>query len=237
MIHDTWLLLVDQGWAMAILRGSLVTIAVGLLGMVFGLVVGFPLALLRWLGVPVLSPIVDVATTLVRSVPGLLVIYLLFFGSVETAEQVGTVFGFDDGWKNAYPFVIGVIAIGVISCAYAIEVFRGALQALPVGIVEAAKALALPRAVTYRMIIAPLVFRLALGGMNNVWQSTIKDTSLVSVVGLQELMRLSSIAAGITRSPLLFYGVAGLVFLLITGVSQLSFAAVERRLNLGFESR
>ena len=169
--------------------------------------------------------------------PGLLVIYLLFFGSVETAEQVGAVFGFEDGWKNAYPFLIGVIAIGVISCAYAIEVFRGALQALPVGIVEAAKALALPRGVTYRIIIAPLVFRLALGGMNNVWQSTIKDTSLVSVVGLQELMRLSSIAAGITRSPLLFYGVAGLVFLLITGVSQLSFAAVERRLNLGFGSR
>lgn len=234
MIHDIWVLLIDQGWAFAILRGSLVTIAVGLLGMLFGILIAFPLAVLRWLDRPILSFGVDAFTMLVRSVPGLLIIYLLFFGSVETVDAVGSFFGFQERVKSAYAFIMGVFSIGIISCAYSVEVFRGALQAIPAGLIEAAKALALPRSITYLRIIAPLMFRLALGGINNVWQSTIKDTSLVSVVGLQELMRLSSIAAGTTRSPLLFYVIAGLVFLAITSASQVSFAAVERRLNLGF---
>lgn len=237
MIHDVRVLLVDQGWALAILRGSLVTIAVGLLGMLFGILIAFPLAVMRWTRVPLVSPLVDAFTMLVRSVPGLLIIYLLFFGSVEAVDAVGSFFGFRETMKSAYAFVMGVVSIGVISCAYSIEVFRGALQAIPAGLIEAARAMALPRPVTYRRIIAPLMFRLALGGINNVWQSTIKDTSLVSVVGLQELMRLSSVAAGTTRSPLFFYVVAGLVFLAITGASQAAFTAAERRLNVGFAVR
>jgi len=126
------------------------------------------------------------------------------------------------------------VSIGLIACAYSIEVFRGALQAIPQGVIEAAKSLALPRPIIYLKIIGPLMLRNALPGMNNVWQMTLKDTSLVSVVGLAELMRLSSMAAGSTRNPLLFYVIAGLVFLAITGVSQRLFSTAERLLNRGF---
>ncbi|WP_131114647.1 ABC transporter permease subunit [Lichenihabitans psoromatis] len=237
MPHDLWVLLVDRGWALAMVRGSFMTVAVGALGMLLGLLLGFPLALVRWLKIPVASQAIEAAATIVRSVPGLLVIYLFFFGSVETADAIGSFFGFEDAVQGTYPFVMGVVAIGVIACAYAVEVFRGALQEIPSGLIEAGRALALPRWALYRTIVAPLMLRLALGGLNNVWQSTIKETSLVSVVGLQEVMRISAIAAGITRSPLLFYLLAALVFLAITGLSQFTFSAIERRLNVGFGSR
>jgi octopine/nopaline transport system permease protein len=182
----------------------------------------------------VLSQIIDVYSLLVRAVPGLLVIYLLFFGSVEWVEKVATVFGYRDAAQSAYPLLMGVVSIAAISCAYSIEVVRGALNAVPTGLLEAANSLALPPLVTFFTITLPLALRLALGGINNVWQMTIKDTSLVSVVGLQELMRSAAIAAGITRSPLLFYCTAGAMFFAVTAVSQVLFSRAERALNRGF---
>lgn len=227
-------LLITQGWGLSIVQGSGVTLLLGILGMLLGNLLALPMAVLRWQRVFLLSSLIDGYSLLIRSVPGLLVIYLLFFGSVETVDAIGALFGFQQALRNAYAMIMGVVSIGLISCAYSIEVFRGALQAIPVGMIEAAKSLALPRPVIYLKVIAPLMLRNALPGINNVWQMTLKDTSLVSVVGLAELMRLSSLAAGSTRNPLLFYLIAGLVFLLITGVSQRLFARAERHLNRGF---
>ncbi|WP_321902506.1 ABC transporter permease subunit [Paraburkholderia tropica] len=234
MLIETLQLLTQQGWLTSILKGSAVTILLGLLGMLIGIAVAVPLAIARWRRIPILSPGVDVFTGVIRSVPGLLVIYLLFFGSVETVDRIGVFFGFRDELRSAYSFVMGTLSIATISAAYSIEVLRGALQAIAPGSIEAARALGFSRLTTYRRVIAPLMFRYALGGLNNVWQMTIKDTSLVSVVGLQELMRVSAIAAGITHSPLLFYMIAGFVFLFITWTSQRTFAFLERSLNRGF---
>ncbi|MGR6467694.1 ABC transporter permease subunit [Rhizobium sp. PAMB 3182] len=237
MLTDFWVLMVEQGWALALLKGSLVTVAIGLLGMVLGFVVATPLAVLRWKQVKGISQLVDAYSVAIRGVPGLLVIYLLFFGSLDWIRSVTTVFGFQQAAENAYPFIIGVLAIAVISCAYSIEVIRGALEAVPPGLLEAADSLALPWNVTFFRVTLPLALRLALGGINNVWQMTIKDTSLISVVGLQELMRTAAIAAGITRSPLLFYCIAAVVFFGMTAVSQSLFSIVERSLNRGFGGR
>lgn len=234
MLNDIWELLIGKGWALALLRGGAVTIAIGLLGMLLGLVIATPLALLRWRRLVVISQLIDAYSVIVRGVPGLLVIYLLFFGSVDWVRAITSMFGYQNTAENAYPMIIGVIAIAAISCAYSIEVIRGALQSVPVGLIEAAHSLALPGKVTFFRVIFPLALRLALGGLNNVWQMTIKDTSLISVIGLQELMRTAAIAAGITRSPLLFYGVAALLFFTLTGVSQAMFARAERYLNRGF---
>ncbi|MFP3740197.1 hypothetical protein SB860_35780, partial [Burkholderia sp. SIMBA_019] len=88
-----------------------------------------------------LSPGVDVFTGVIRSVPGLLVIYLLFFGSVETVDRIGVFFGFRDELRSAYSFVMGTLSIATISAAYSIEVLRGALQAIAPGSIEAARAL------------------------------------------------------------------------------------------------
>ncbi len=234
MTSDLRTLLFAQGWAVALLRGGLMTILVGALGMALGLPVALPLAVVRWKKLRIISPLVDGYSLLVRSIPGLLVIYLLFFGSIQSFERVAAAFNFQSGVKDAYPFCVGVLSIAVISCAYSIEVFRGALEAIPRGLIEASKALALPRFVTFLKVLVPLALRTAVGGMNNVWQMTIKDTSLVSVVGLQEVMRVAAIASGITRSPLVFYLIAALMFFAITGVSQWGFGMIERRLNRGY---
>lgn len=226
--------MITQGWGLSILKGSGVTLLLGILGMLLGNLLALPMALMRWQRVLLLSSLIDGYSLLIRSVPGLLVIYLLFFGSVEAVDAIGAFFGFQEALRSAYAMIMGVVAIGLIACAYSIEVFRGALQAIPEGVIEAAKSLGLSRPVIYLKVIAPLMLRNALPGMNNVWQMTLKDTSLVSVVGLAELMRLSSMAAGSTRNPLLFYLVAGGVFLVITGVSQYLFSAAERKLNRGF---
>lgn len=226
--------MITQGWGWSILQGSGVTLLLGILGMLLGNLLALPMAVLRWQRVLLVSSLIDGYSLLIRSVPGLLVVYLLFFGSVEAVDAIGAFFGFQETLRNAYAMIMGVVSIGLIACAYSIEVFRGALLAIPQGVIEAAKSLALPRSIIYLKIIGPLMLRNALPGMNNVWQMTLKDTSLVSVVGLAELMRLSSMAAGSTRNPLLFYVIAGLVFLAITGVSQRLFSAVERLLNRGF---
>lgn len=236
MTNDLWTMLFLQGWAAALLRGGMTTVLVGVLGMTLGLVVASPMAVARWQGVKLISPLIDVYSILVRSIPGLLVIYLLFFGSVQSFERVAGAFGFQPT-RDAYPFFIGLVSIAAISCAYSIEVLRGALETIPKGLIEAAQALAVPKYVAFFKVIVPLALRAAAGGLNNVWQMTIKDTSLVSVVGLQEVMRVAAVASGITRSPLVFYVIAALMYFAITGVSQWLFARLERRLERGFGAR
>jgi octopine/nopaline transport system permease protein len=226
-------LLWEDGWGLSILRGSAVTIAVGVLGMGLGMIFGLLLAMIKWSRVPVASQIADIYTVIVRSVPGLLVVYLIFFGSVEFVARVGTFFGYADAFQSAYSFIVGVVSVGAIGAAYAAEVFRGALAAIHPGQIEAARAVGMPTRKLYARIIGPQMFRYALPGISNVWQATIKDTSLVSVTGLAELIRVAYIGAGTTRQPLIFFVIAAVVFFLITLFSQAAFGVVERNLNRG----
>lgn len=222
----------EGGWVTAILRGAAVTIAVGLSSMVAGLLIGVVCGLIKWARIFPLSLLVDGYTSVVRGVPELLVIYLLFFSSVEFVTKVITAFGYAGLAESGYAFVIAVIAIGAISGAYSTEVIRGALASIPNGHIEAARALGLPASRIFRRIIAPQMLRIAVPGINNVWQTTIKDTALVSVVGLQELMRISYIGANSTRHPFVFYLIAAVVYLVITLVSQAGFDGIERLLRI-----
>ncbi|WP_168992059.1 MULTISPECIES: ABC transporter permease [Mesorhizobium] len=222
----------EGGWVTAILRGAAVTIAVGLSSMVAGLLIGVVCGLIKWARIFPLSLLVDGYTSVVRGVPELLVIYLLFFSSVEFVTKVITAFGYAGLAESGYAFVIAVIAIGAISGAYSTEVIRGALASIPNGHIEAARALGLPASRIFRRIIAPQMLRIAVPGLNNVWQTTIKDTALVSVVGLQELMRISYIGANSTRHPFIFYLIAAVVYLVITLVSQAGFDGIERLLRI-----
>ncbi len=221
----------EAGWPAAILRGASVTLAIGLCSICLGIVIGTIGGLVKWARLFPFTLAIDGYTTLIRGVPELLVIYLLFFSSAEFVSQVTAAFGYGGADDSAYGFIVGTIAIGVISGAYSVEVVRGALVAVPRGHIEAGRALGLSRGRIFRRIIAPQMLRLAVPGMNNIWQSTMKDTALISVVGLQELMRISSIGAGSTRQPLLFYAVAAVVYLGITIVSQIVFGVIERILN------
>lgn len=222
----------EGGWVTAILRGAAVTTAVGLSSMVAGLLIGVVCGLIKWARMFPLSLLVDGYTSVVRGVPELLVIYLLFFSSVEFVTKVITAFGYAGLAESGYAFVIAVIAIAAISGAYSTEVIRGALASIPNGHIEAARALGLPASRIFRRIIAPQMLRIAVPGINNVWQTTIKDTALVSVVGLQELMRISYIGANSTRHPFVFYLIAAVVYLVITLVSQAGFDGIERLLRI-----
>lgn len=221
----------EGGWVWAILRGTSVTVAVGVASMVIGLVIGTICGLIKWRSVFGLAPMVDFYTSVVRGVPELLIIYLLFFGSVEFVTRIAVAFGFAGLADAGYAFVITVAAISAISGAYSTEVIRGALAAIPKGHIEAAASLGIPRRRIFARIIAPQMMRIAFPGINNVWQTTIKDTALVSVVGLQELMRTAFIGAGTTRSPLIFYAIAAVVYLMITLISQVGFNKVEALLT------
>lgn len=227
-LYELW----QGGWVGAILRGMAVTIVVAIGAMLLGLVLGTAGGLIKWARVVPLNWLVGIYTTVARGVPELLIIYLLFFSSIELVAGVAQAFGWAGLADTGYPFLIGIIAIGIISGSYSTEVVRGALEAIPNGHVEAAKALGIPRSRIFRRIILPQMMRIAAPGVNNVWQATLKDTALISVVGLQELMRTAVVGAGSTRNPFMFYLIAGLVYLGITFISQIGFRRAERALVL-----
>lgn len=229
-MHSGLLELWQGGWFGALLRGAVITIAVGIGAMILGLVIGVAGGVIKWARVVPLTWLVDAYTTVVRGVPELLIIYLLFFSSVEFVAKIGATFGWAALADTGYPFLIGVIAIGAISGSYSVEVVRGALSAIPKGHLEAARALGMSRGRIFRRIIMPQMLRIAVPGVNNVWQATIKDTALISVVGLQELMRAASVGAGSTRNPFAFYLIAGVMYLVITIISQIGFKRTERAL-------
>lgn len=222
----------EGGWIGAMLRGGTITIAVAIASMLGGFVIGTVCGLIKWARIRPLTYMVDGYTALVRGVPELLIIYLLFFSSIEFVTKVATAFGYAGLAESGYAFVIAVIAIGAISGAYSTEVVRGALAAIPQGHIEAARALGISGPRIFRRIIAPQMLRIAIPGMNNVWQVTIKDTALVSVVGLQELMRAAFIGANTTRHPFIFYLIAAVLYLVITLVSQAGVDWGERILRL-----
>lgn len=222
----------QDAWLTAILRGACVTIAVGIASMAAGIMVGTVCGIIKWRRIALVSLLVGTYTSLIRGIPELLIIYLLFFGSVGLLTEIAAAFGYAGVADGFYAFIIAVIAIGAISGGYSTEVIRGALASVPRGQIEAAHALGIPRGRIFFRIVAPQMMRIALPGINNVWQATIKDTALVSVVGLQELLRVSYVGANSTRHPFIFYLVAAAAYLLITMTSQLGFNGLERMFSL-----
>ena len=146
---------------------------------------------------------------------------------------VASIFGYNE-YIEINAFITGAFAIGVISGAYSTEVFRGAIQSIDKGQFEACYALGLNKYIYFIKVIAPQMLRLALPNLSNVWQITLKDTSLISVTGLVEIMRQSYIAAGSTRDPLFFYSFAALLYLLLTFFSMKILNKLEKNYNKGF---
>ncbi|PSJ60165.1 ABC transporter permease subunit [Pseudaminobacter soli (ex Li et al. 2025)] len=132
---------------------------------------------------------------------------------------------------SADAFAAGVSAVVLIAAAYSAEVFRGAYQAIPAGQIDAARAFGMSRSTMSRHVTFPQMLRHALPSLANIWQLVIKDTALISVTGLVELMRTTDVAAGSTRNPFLFYSVAIMIFLVFTGISNMAFESAERRFS------
>jgi octopine/nopaline transport system permease protein len=221
-----------EGWGDELLRGAAMTVAVAVLAYLLGIVLGTLAAGAKLSGSLVLRGTAEVYTTVIRGVPELLVIYLFFFGSGGAVMWVARQFGYT-GYIELDSFTIGVLAIGVISGAYSAEVIRGAIQAIPKGQIEAGHAVGMSGAKIFRRIMVPQLLRIALPGLGNVWQLTLKDTALISVTALAELMRMANVAAGSTRQPFIFYVTAAVLYLLMTSVSQGLFQWAERHYGRG----
>jgi len=220
------------GWGWQIARGVLVAAEVAVLALLFGLLWGILGALaklstsriMRWIG--------DIYTTVFRAIPELLVIFIVYFGGTVMLTAVSEHF-FDGDYVEISSLAAGVFALSLVFGAYAAENIRGGMMAVPHGQIEAAQAMGMSRRVIFCHIKLPLMWRYALPGLGNNWISLLKDTSLVSVVGLEEIMRVSAVAISFTHQPFRFYLVAALIYLLLTFFNMLGLYWLERRVSRG----
>ena len=223
----------DSGWGDELAIATLMTIAVSITAMVIGFVFAAIFTPLKLSKKKYLNLVSNSYTTVIRGVPELLVIYLFFFGGSGAIMYVASIFGYDD-YIEINAFITGSFSIGIISGAYSTEVFRGAIQSIDKGQFEAAKVLGVSKFTQFYKIILPQMLRLAIPNLSNVWQITLKDTSLISVTGLVEIMRQSYIAAGSTRDPLFFYSCAAVLYLMLTFLSMKLINKLEVKYSRGY---
>ena len=221
------------GWGDELFIATLMTIAVSITAMLIGFLFALIFTPLKLSKNKLFNLIGNSYTTVVRGVPELLVIYLLFFGGTGAVMFVASIFGYNE-YIEINAFITGSFAIGIISGAYSTEVFRGAIQSIDKGQFEAAKVMGLSKFAQFYKIILPQTLRLAIPNLSNVWQITLKDTSLISVTGLVEIMRQSYIAAGSTRDPLFFYSFAAVLYLVLTFLSMKIINKLEAKYSRGY---
>lgn len=219
-----------QGFGEQIALGALMTLKVALVSLVLGLGLGFAGALAKLGHLATLRYLAGAYTTVIRGVPELIIILMIYFGGTV---GLSSAFGH---YVEVDAFSAGVAALTIVFGAYATEVLRAAISAIPSGQIEAAHALGFSRALTFRLVILPQMWRYALPGLGNLWLTLLKDTALVSVVGLEDLMRKASVAAGTTHDPLTFYTAAALIYLCFTSVSLAGLTQLERRAMRGVRS-
>ena len=221
-----------QGFGPALAAGVLMTIQLALSALCLGLILGLlgalaktsPNRALQWIGVTY--------STLVRGIPELLWVLLIYFGTISSMRALGHLFGIPNLSLSA--FAACVIALGLCFGAYATEVLRGAILAIPKGHREAGLALGMSRSRIFIKLVMPQMWRIALPGLGNLFMILMKDTALVSVIGLEEVMRHAQIAITTTKQPFTFYMVAAFLYLGMTAVSMIGLAWLEKRASIGF---
>jgi len=222
----------DTGWGDELFYATLMTLAVSITAMLIGFLFALIFTPLKLSKHKSLNLIGNFYTTIIRGVPELLVIYLFFFGGSGAIMFVASMFGYND-YIEINAFITGAFAIGIISGAYSTEVFRGAILSIDKGQFEASKVLGIKKHIQFYKVVLPQMLRLAIPNLSNVWQITLKDTSLISVTGLVEIMRQSYIAAGSTRDPLFFYSFAAVLYLLLTYFSMKLINRLEVKYSRG----
>lgn len=224
-MDDLWL------YAGQLLEGAWVTVQLALSSLVVGLALGLVLAAGSLSGRALLRRAVRLCTGLLRGIPEFLIVLVCYFGLSNLINN------HLDGVVEISPFAAGVFALSIVFAAYASEVFRGSFAAIPRGQIEAAQAFGLTPTQTFFAVRLPQAWRIALPSLGNLWQSLLKDTSLVSVVGLEDLLKKSNMAAQATHQPFLFFLAAAAVYFVFLHASQPVFAWLERRAGRGFEAR
>lgn len=207
------------GWGDEILAGVGVTIALALATLPVGLTIGFFVALAKQSNEPSLRLAANIYTTIFRGLPELLTLFIVFYGAqIGIQMAYAAIFG-SERVIEVNAFVSGMIALGVVFSSYSSEVFLSAFRAIPKGQYEGGWAIGLTSWHTMRLVVFPQLIKIALPGLANLWLILLKDTALVSAVGLADILRQTGVAARVTKHAFLFFGVAALIYLLLAIVS------------------
>lgn len=221
-----------HGYLPSILEGALITLSVAFCSLLIAVVLGLQGAAMKLSKSPIARGIATVYTTVIRGVPDLILMLLIFYGGQTAVNHFAPKLGYDD-FIDINPFVAGVLTIGFIFGAYLTETFRGALMAIPPGQREAGLAYGMSNSKIFLRITLPQMVRYALPGFSNNWLVLIKSTALVSVIGLTDMMQKAGQAAGATREPFTFYVAAAVLYLIFTSVSIVALNWLEKRVNRG----
>ena len=202
------------GYLTQILAGAWLTLTLALCALSLGLALGLLAALAESRSWPLARYLATGLITLIRGLPELLVIFIIYFGgTLVLSKLLGH-------YVNVSAFIAGTVALALLFAAYASQVFRGALGAIPHTQIESAQALGLTAAQVFRRIVLPQAWRHALPGLGNLWLVLLKDTALISLIGLPDLMGKAQVAASATHQPFVYYLLAALLYLMMTGLSQ-----------------
>lgn len=220
----------DYYWS--ILHGALLTVGVSLAALVVSVLLGLVGAAAKLSGRPVLAIPATIYTTVIRGIPDLVLMLLVFYGGTIGVNALLEMAG-SEATLDLNPFFAGVFTLGFIYGAYMTETFRGAIMAIPRGQFEAAAAFGMAQRRIFLRITAPQMIRYALPGFTNNWLVLIKSTALVSLIGLQEMTYLAKQASAATRSPFAYLLFAGALFLVFTWVSLVVLRKLNARYSLG----
>ena len=221
-----------HGFLPSLLEGAAVTLGVALSSLLIAAVLGLMGALAKVSRSRIAQAVAGLYTTVIRGVPDLVLMLLVFYGGQIAINAVAPMLGHED-YIDIDPFVAGSLTIGFIFGAYLTESFRGAFLAVPAGQREAGLAFGMSPARVLWRITLPQMLRHALPGISNNWLVLTKATALISVVGLQDMMFKAKQAADATREPFTFFLAVAALYLVLTSVSLLALKFLERRYSVG----
>ncbi|MFF7709580.1 histidine ABC transporter permease HisQ [Pseudomonas sp. NPDC007930] len=220
-----------KGFGPLLLQGTWMTIKLSLLSLAVSVVLGLIGASAKLSRVAVFRVLAQAYTTLIRGVPDLVLMLLIFYSLQIWLNSLTDAMDWD--YFEIDPFIAGVITLGFIYGAYFTETFRGAILAVPRGQVEAATAYGLTRRQRFACVVFPQMMRYALPGLGNNWMVILKATALVSIIGLADVVKAAQDAGKSTYQLFYFLVLAGLIYLAITSASNFVMRRLERRFNVG----
>jgi len=224
-----------DGWGDELLAGLGVTVTLALVTLPIGLVLGFLLALAKDSGDKSLNAAATILTTIFRGLPELLTLFIIYYGGQIALQQLFRLLF--DSYIEFSAFTAGVVALSLVFASFSSEVFLSAFRGIQNGQYEGAYALGLRPTTTMRLVILPQLIKLALPGLSNLWLILLKDTSLVSVIALNDLLRNTNIAVGVTKEPFFFYSVACLIYLALSILSSFGIGGIDRWSSRGEVTR